>query len=635
MSLLAWLVLALPAFAQDADGDGFAAGDCNDADPSIYPGAPEGTVADGIDQDCSGVADDVLVCATGGLPTLQQGVDAAGDGFVVRVCAGRYRENVRVVGKQLAIVGTEGARRTGIYGGEAGPALLVRGGADVRVEGLTLARGRSASFGGGLRCEGARVDASQLRVIRSSARDGGGIGADDCTVSLDGVRLVGNEASVDGGNLWLRDSQGTLTGSELAEGTAEQGGGAFVDGGDMVIEGNVVRDNTATSTASDYVGGGGLFVRGTAQVVANTVRGNHAVTCGGGMYLDGGQSNVVANIVSDNTASDDGGGVYFDWSTGSFVANTVRHNDAVDDAGGLRVYRGSLRIEDNLIEGNTANDDGGGAKMSHASHIYRRNTHRHNTTGDAGGGLEMDNDTTDIEDCVFEGNRAGRGGGLHSWRNEGEVAITGSTFRDNRATDCGGGLAFDNDPHEMTLYDLVLDANRSDNDGGGLCLEFASWDDGPESESLVTLANSVVVGSQADDEGGFAYVEYGRLAVVNSVGVDNGAPTGGQGHADDDGLLLVRNTALVGGSGTVLDTDGNGALGVAYSALWSTSGLWGNVADPVGSMGVIAADPAFVGPGDYHLAPGSALIDAGDPAVLDPDGSVSDIGLHGGPGALP
>lgn len=43
--------------ANDADGDGFElAGDCNDEDPLVFPGAGE-NCADGIDNDCDGKVD--------------------------------------------------------------------------------------------------------------------------------------------------------------------------------------------------------------------------------------------------------------------------------------------------------------------------------------------------------------------------------------------------------------------------------------------------------------------------------------------------------------------------------------------------------------------------------------------------
>ncbi len=58
---------------EDADGDLFtiAQGDCDDANPSLYPGAEE--VCDGVDQDCDGDADD------GVLGTFYADVD--GDGY--------------------------------------------------------------------------------------------------------------------------------------------------------------------------------------------------------------------------------------------------------------------------------------------------------------------------------------------------------------------------------------------------------------------------------------------------------------------------------------------------------------------------------------------------------------------------
>ncbi|MCA9491171.1 MAG: hypothetical protein KC621_14675 [Myxococcales bacterium] len=50
---------------------------------------------------------------------------------------------------------------------------------------------------------------------------------------------------------------------------------------------------------------------------------------------------------------------------------------------------------------------------------------------------------------------------------------------------------------------------------------------------------------------------------------------------------------------------------------------------------LIGQDPLFVDAvaGDWHLAPGSPAIDAGDPAIRDPDGSVADLGAYGGPDA--
>ncbi len=51
----------------------------------------------------------------------------------------------------------------------------------------------------------------------------------------------------------------------------------------------------------------------------------------------------------------------------------------------------------------------------------------------------------------------------------------------------------------------------------------------------------------------------------------------------------------------------------------------------LGTAGNLDVAPGFVADDDFHLAEGSPAIDAGDPAILDTDGTRSDLGVFGGP----
>jgi hypothetical protein len=75
--------------------------------------------------------------------------------------------------------------------------------------------------------------------------------------------------------------------------------------------------------------------------------------------------------------------------------------------------------------------------------------------------------------------------------------------------------------------------------------------------------------------------------------------------------------------------------------VWDNDGVdWGDgLSDPTGSDGVLSVDHGFTDVSgtdptawDVSLATGSALVDAGHPALLDADGSACDIGAYGGPG---
>ncbi|HWR83242.1 MAG TPA: right-handed parallel beta-helix repeat-containing protein, partial [Candidatus Deferrimicrobium sp.] len=72
----------------------------------------------------------------------------------------------------------------------------------------------------------------------------------------------------------------------------------------------------------------------------------------------------------------------------------------------------------------------------------------------------------------------------------------------------------------------------------------------------------------------------------------------------------------------------------AYNIVWGNdSGEYRDIWDQTGLNGNRSEDPKLVGNGDYHLLPDSPARHAGDTLIRNPDGSVSDIGLYGGPQA--
>ncbi|MSQ03357.1 MAG: hypothetical protein EXR71_15935, partial [Myxococcales bacterium] len=161
--------------------------------------------------------------------------------------------------------------------------------------------------------------------------------------------------------------------------------------------------------------------------------------------------------------------------------------------------------------------------------------------------------------------------------------------------------------------------------------------------------NNVVQENVANYGGGMAFVTEYALAVTNNTVVGN------DGASDGGGLYLYGvhgafSNNLVGysadGDGLVVDDSDSAA-----NSTFTYNDWYNNVSDDASGY-VTSADLAtmagniFLDPDLYDytvdgdctndvLLPNgtSPLINAGDPALSDPDGSISDIGAYGGPGS--
>ena len=151
---------------------------------------------------------------------------------------------------------------------------------------------------------------------------------------------------------------------------------------------------------------------------------------------------------------------------------------------------------------------------------------------------------------------------------------------------------------------------------------------GPET---ATWTNVTVHGNSAEAadvySGGFSCYNLSEITLVNVTNSSNTVTATGISGAGFDGL-------------EDLDPGSDCSWAVSYTNGYGNDNAdWGvTLTDPTGSDGNISVDPGFsdvssTDSADWDLTLGSssALIDAGDTAIQDADGSTSDIGAYGGP----
>ena len=254
---------------------------------------------------------------------------------------------------------------------------------------------------------------------------------------------------------------------------------------------------------------------------------------------------------------------------------TITNGYAVDGAG-MYFYDVAPTLRNLIIADNEATDDGAGVFSMYSQYTMDNVLFHENVAGSWGGGIYGYIDTGSMNNVAFVSNSAGSGGGLVlSW---GGMDITNAKIIGNSATYSGGGI-------------------------------YVDWDSND-------IINGVITGNSANKGGGIYAGEAARIELINSTLSDNYAASSGSGaYLDYSYAHLYQDN-----SNMVNDDCVNG---------WYYCPTFTHEEDP-GFVDTSDSDPLNW---NLHLDSTSALIDAGDSTLSDPDGSTSDIGAYGGEGA--
>ena len=635
----------------DEDGDGFLSDeDCDDTDPEVNPDA-DGVDGDGVDNDCDGYVDEWDVCTgfDADYGTIQEAIDAAPDGQTIVVCPGTWVESLLIANKAVALEASDGPEVTILTPAVEGPVVQVVAAQGAYVDGFTITGGTNDE-GAGVHCYNSNLALNgNIFVDNTASSNGAGVGASNCDLAVYGNAFNENVATSFGGGIYTDSNcAGLIYDNVFTSNSANYGGAIFTNYGDVNVESNDIWDNYASS-----YGGGMYKYYGSASITDNDFMGNTVDEVeeesgdGGALYAYYASGEITGNTFTENICNNDGGAVYISVGSQHIANNIFTGNISYDDAGGLRLYVSTALVEYNEFYSNEATDDGGGMKLSHSSDEVSNNYFEGNITGDAGGGLELDNETAWVEGNTFVDNQAYRGGGAHSWRTEGSITITGNHFEGNVAEDCGGGMSMDNDPYTVSYIQNTFIANSA-NDGGAFCADLVYRDiddddiiDDYYEGNTIIFTNNLVVDNTSGDDGGAFYFKVSTVTFTNNTVDGNYGPTGSAMAIKDGTTLAISNAIFSDNTGDqalyVEDADDEieepVVVSVQYSAFDGNDGNASNLDDPVGSDGNIEADPQYTDAagGDYSLQSSSPCVDAGVPAITDPDGTRSDMGAYGGP----
>jgi len=398
-------------------------------------------------------ANALVVCGdgSGDHTTIQDAINAAGDGWTIFLCDGTHsgpgNRGLDFDGRDMTLRSLSGDPEACIIdcdGSIVDPhrVAYIQAGETVSIRDLTLTDGQAVSFGGALRVAGgSQVTLTNCHVTASGCGSwGGGVYVSGNSVLVcEACRFEENSAPY-GAGLGCSSSDVTLADCTIASNWATAGGGAYISSCTADLDDTQFSQNVALQ-------GAGLMLTHSDPPVTNcTFSENQATTPIAAPRFARGALPPEAPEPLGTDADEHGGGVLVWDSQATFTGCQFESNGAATSGAGLACFEASSpTLSDCDFTTNEALYGGGGVFADTDCNPSFTSCDFSENTAEIGGALYHGESGPSLTDCTFTANVAAASGGAIYTILSPSLSCTNCLFEQNSAESAGAVLAFISD----------------------------------------------------------------------------------------------------------------------------------------------------------------------------------------------